>query len=350
MSITPTTPNIKTFWQRPEGKTGMLFTAGFVALAIWLLIQVTPFILSMLVDVVHIVILGLILVAIAYVLLNKQFRTLAGYMFKSVMRKLTGVFIQIDPIGILKNFIVEMQKQQENLQEQISKVAGAQQTLKDNIYQNEKIATKSMSEAQEAKREQTASKDPIFINNMTYKIQEKLSEATRRADTNKELKELSGKIDRIYSILIRWSQATQYYINDRKNQVSLLQQRRKAVNSAYSAMSSAKRILRGNADANAIYDQTLEFLAEDAGQKMGEMADFSRVAEDFLTNVDLENGAASHDAIEKLEQMSQKLLPASNTGPGFVDAIPASKLEYVPVTTAKQDLTASSGYEDIFRK
>jgi phage shock protein A len=350
MSLTSTTPNIKTFWQRPEGTTGKIILLLGILGAIWGLALTLPIIEFVLANTIYTIFLALVLAGILYLLFNRQFRTLTGFMFKSLMRKLTSLFIEIDPIGILKNFIVEMEKQQENLKVQISKVAGAQQTLKDNIAQNLKISTKCYSEAQEAKRRQDASKDPIEINNMTYKIQEKLAEATRRTETNKELSELSEKVDRIYTILIRWSQGTQYYINDRKNQVTLLQQRRKAVNSAYSAMSSAKRILRGSADANALYDQTLEFLAEDAGQKVGEMVDFSREAENFLTDLDLENGAASHDAIEKMEQMSKKLLPASNSGPGFIDAIPAAKLEYQPVLASKQDLSASSGYEDIFRK
>src|SRR6266446_1483889 len=79
-----------------------------------------------------------------------------------------------------------------------------------------------------------------------------------------------------------------------------------------------------------IYDQTLEYLADDAGQMLGEMEDFNRLANKLMTNMDLETGAINEDAVKQLSEFQQKLLPASVTAvPGGVpeqsSAVPANK-------------------------
>jgi hypothetical protein len=82
--------------------------------------------------------------------------------------------------------------------------------------------------------------------------------------------------------------------------------------------------------ANQIYDQTLEYLADDAGQMLGEMEDFNRLANKLMTNMDLETGAINDEAVKQLSEFQQKLLPASVTAvPGGVpdqsSAAPANK-------------------------
>jgi len=106
--------------------------------------------------------------------------------------------------------------------------------------------------------------------------------------------------------------------------------RRKALKKAYSVFQAAKKIFRGDPVANQIYDQTLEYLADDAGQMLGEMEDFNRLANKLMTNMDLETGAINDETVKQLSEFQQKLLPASVTAvPGGVRdqsaAIPANK-------------------------
>jgi hypothetical protein len=42
-----------------------------------------------------------VLGAVIYMILDPKMRNLVWYMYKSVMRSITGMFVQIDPIGIL---------------------------------------------------------------------------------------------------------------------------------------------------------------------------------------------------------------------------------------------------------
>jgi hypothetical protein len=141
---------------------------------------------------------------------------------------------------------------------------------------------------------------------------------------------LRDKLKILYEQLIRWRATAEFQVTDKENRVSEEEMRRKALKKAYSVFQAAKKIFRGDPVANQIYDQTLEYLADDAGQMLGEMEDFNRLANKLMTNMDLETGAINDEAVKQLSEFQQKLLPASVTAvPGGVpeqsSAVPANK-------------------------
>jgi len=115
--------------------------------------------------------------------------------------------------------------------------------------------------------------------------------------------------------------------------------RRKALKKAYSVFQAAKKIFRGDPVANQIYDQTLEYLADDAGQMLGEMEDFNRLANKLMTNMDLETGAINDEAVKQLSEFQQKLLPAS------VTAVPGGVLDQSSATPANK----KDDYSDLIK-
>src|SRR5580658_8372217 len=142
MSITPSTPNslgdqLKSFWSRPEGKTGMIFIALAAAAAVYGWGKIVPFIVSMLTDTLHMVGLAAILAAILFVLFSSRTHLL----FRLLMRWITGMIINIDPIGILKDHLSQMRKRREVMSQQISNVSGQIQYLKSTIEKNLAMAS-----------------------------------------------------------------------------------------------------------------------------------------------------------------------------------------------------------------
>ena len=87
----------KSFWKRPEGVTGMLFLAGIVIGGGFLIATFLPLIISMLGNVIALSAMLFVLAAIIYMALDPKMRNLVGYMYKSIMRWVTGMFVQIDP-------------------------------------------------------------------------------------------------------------------------------------------------------------------------------------------------------------------------------------------------------------
>src|ERR1700756_445331 len=136
MSITPSTPNLgqdlKSFWSRPEGKTGMIVIGIAAAALVYGWGMIVPFIVSMLADTLHMVFLALMLAAVLFVIFSSRTHLL----FRLIMRWITGLIVNIDPIGILKDHLSQMRKRRDLMLQQISNVSGQIQYLKNVIDKN----------------------------------------------------------------------------------------------------------------------------------------------------------------------------------------------------------------------
>src|SRR5579872_6803969 len=147
MGLTPSSPamqGLKSFWQRPEGLVGKV-VLGFTALAgAWGFVKILPWLISVATDTLHLGILIGAILAILFVVTDKHFTTLCKLMFQSVMRFLTGLFIELDPIGILKNYIAEMKKNLSVMDEQLGNLRGSIRTLQNQIDANQKEAQQGL--------------------------------------------------------------------------------------------------------------------------------------------------------------------------------------------------------------
>ena len=330
----PVMQGLKNFWQRPEGTVGKVVLVIAAIAAAYGFVQILPFLIAAATDTLHLALLiGGILVFL-FIVTDKRVRTLAKLVFQSIMRFLTGLFIELDPIGILKNYIAEMKKNLAIMDEQLGNLNGSIRTLQNQIDTNQKEAERSMSLANQADKKMSAG-GLSSIDQQQYMSAKVTNQrhAASLININKSLIDLRDKLKILYEQLIRWRATAEFQVTDKENRVSEEEMRRKALKKAYSVFQAAKKIFRGDPVANQIYDQTLEYLADDAGQMLGEMEDFNRLANKLMTNMDLETGAINDEAIKQLSEFQQKLLPASvSPAPGGIadqaSAIPARKDDY----------------------
>ena len=334
MATTPSSPvmqGLKNFWQRPEGTVGKVaLVLGGIAV-VYGFVQILPFLIAAATDTLHLAaLIGAILVFL-FIVTDKRVRTLAKLMFQSVMRYLTGLFIELDPIGILKNYIGEMKKNLGIMDEQLGNLNGSIRTLQNQIDTNQKAAEHSMALTNQADMKMAVS-GLTSLDQQQYMAAKVTNQrhAASLININKSLTDLRDKLKILYEQLIRWRATAEFQVTDKENRVSEEEMRRKALKKAYSVFQAAKKIFRGDPVANQIYDQTLEYLADDAGQMLGEMEDFNRLANKLMTNMDLETGAINDEAVKQLSEFQQKLLPASVTtvpggAPEQASAVPANR-------------------------
>src|SRR5699024_4860245 len=115
---------LRSFWQRPEGVTGglvivsLLVAMGFFILSSGSLITqllTTPVGLT-----VSLVLLGLIL----YVILDARMRGMIWYFYKKTMRWITGLFVKIDPIRVLRSYVEDLNKNIRKMRRQMGQLRG----------------------------------------------------------------------------------------------------------------------------------------------------------------------------------------------------------------------------------
>ena len=285
----------KSFWQRPEGVTGAIFLGGLIIGGGYLLVNFLPVLISLTSNVLALSAMLIVLAAIIYMVLDPKTRALVGYMYKSVMRWVTGLFVQIDPIGILKSYIEDLEDNLSKMNKQISKLRGQMHKLKEVIVNNQKSIQSNLSLASKAKEA-----------NKTNMVILKSRKAGRLRESNVKLEDLYKKMEIMYRVLVKMHENSEILKEDVKDQVMVKEQERKAIHASHSAMKSAMNIIAGNKDQRYMFDMALEAIADDVSAKVGEMEQFMDMSANFMDSVDLQNGIFEEEGLKMLEKWEKE--------------------------------------------
>ncbi len=288
-------PKKKSFWQRPEGVTGMIFLIALLAGAGFLLVTFWGLILTLIQNTLALFALVAILGVIVYIIADPKTRALLGYMYKSAMRAITGMFVQIDPIGILKSYIESLQDNIVNMRTQIGKLRGQMRHLQGLMETNNREIDQQLKLA-------AAARDK----NMEQQMILSSRKAARLRESNAKYQELLQKMEVLYRILIKMHENSEVLLEDTKDQVALKEQERKAIRASHSAMKSAMSIMSGDPDQRAMFDMAMEAVAEDVANKVGEMERFMEMSSSFMNSVDLQNGIFEEEGLKMLEKWEKE--------------------------------------------
>ncbi len=293
LSPAPYTP--KSFWSRPEGKTGMFFglaILGAVGFAVYTYMD------SLILLAENTLYLGAMLMALAaiiYMVLDPRMRNLVWYSYKSIMRFITGMFVQIDPIGILKSYVDDLRDNLRKMSKQIGNLRGQMRRMKTIMEKNTKEIDTNLKLAQQAKKQG---------NNKQLTLSTR--KAARLKETNGKYAVLHKKMEVMYRILEKMYENSEILLEDTKDQVMVKEQERKAIRASHSAMSSAMNIIKGNGDKREMFDMALEEIANDVANKVGEMERFMDVSANFMDSIDLQNGVFEEEGMKMLEQWEKE--------------------------------------------
>jgi phage shock protein A len=281
----------KNFWERPEGVTGGLFMAAIVLGGGYLLYQALPTLITLASNTLYLAGLLAALAAVVYMVLDPKMRNLVWYIYKSIMRSITGVFVQIDPIGILKSYIEDLKDNLGKMNSQISNLKGQMYKLGEMIKQNNANIKNNLNLAGKAKE---TGKDALMV------LQAR--KAGRLQDSNVKLEDLYKRMEVLYRVLTKMYENSEIMLEDLSDQVVVKEQEYKAIKASHSAMRSAMNILSGNSDKKYMYDMALEAMADDVGQKVGEMERFMDMSKNFMDGIDLQNGVFEEEGLAMLDK------------------------------------------------
>ena len=293
----------KSFWQRPEGIAGLLFLAGLLIGGGLLLNSILPALILMAQNTLYLAGMLAALAAVIYVVLDPKARNLVWYLYKSVMRWITGIFVKIDPISILKSYIEDLEDTLRSMSKQIGALRGQMRQLKGTMDANDAEIKKNLTVAEQAKKK-------ADDKNMALSARK----AGRLRDANAKYEVLYKRMEVLYRILSKMYENSEIVLDDTKDQVKVKEQEYEAIHTSHSAIRSAMSIISGNPDQRALFDQALEALAEDVSSKVGEMERFMDTSRHLMDSIDLQNGVFEEEGLqllEKWEKESPLLAPPS---------------------------------------
>lgn len=285
----------KSFWQKPEGVVGGVFMlalfGGIGFLIVSNITAITGFIATTIGLVASLAVLGVLL----YMILDPKMRNLVWYMYKSVMRSITGIFVNIDPIGILESYVDDLKDNLRKMSKQIGELKGQIRKLQTLVQANEKEIDNNMKLASLAK-ERGKDKQMVLSSR----------KAARLKEVNAKYNALASKMNVLYRILTKMYQNSEILLEDTKDNVELKKQERSIIRTSHSAMKSAMSVISGDPDKRAMFDMAMERVADDVANKVGEMERFMEMSSSFMDSVDLQNGVFEEEGMKMLEEYEKK--------------------------------------------
>lgn len=205
------------------------------------------------------------------------------------------MFVKIDPIGILKSYVDDLESNLAKLSRQINTIRGQMRKLKNLVSDNSKEIDQNLRMASVAQQQ----------NNETQ-VTLATRKAARLKEANAKYENLLNRLEVMNRILDKMYKNSEILIEDTKDQVKVKEQERKAIRTSHSAMKSAMAIISGDPDKRAMFDAALEHIADDLSSKVGEMERFMEMSANVMDSVDLENGMFEEQGMKMLEEWEKK--------------------------------------------
>jgi len=281
----------KTFFQKPEGKVGLVvIILSVIAICIGLY-YLLPFILILLTNTLHAMFLIGVIALILFLVTNKRIQNIVSYSFKSIMQWLTGIFVELNPIRIMKIYIQNLKNNLLKMNEHIINLAGQIHLLERKIDSNKEEVEQSLKIASSAKE-----------SNKNMEAWKNARKAERRRQNTIKLSELLMQIKKVHKVLARMYEVSGYVIEDLEDDIAQKEIEYKTIKEAHAALKSSMSILNGNPDERAIFELALEKMEEDVCKKLGTMDRFMDMSESLLTSIDLEQGVFAENGMLMLEE------------------------------------------------
>jgi hypothetical protein len=336
------TSKMKTFWQRPEGKMGLLFLLPILALLVWGGVTLLPFVLLALQNTIYTIVLGFVVLVMAIVLLDPKFWSRMGALYTIAMRWFTSFIVELDPIAIIKGYLETLGESLLKMDDQLNLLKGQESKLGTKIQRNNMEVAKLLDRATKAKNlmDQT---DPSSTKFLEYKgvVALDSNQASRLRGSNERLSEVFSKILNLRKILEKMRAKADYVLKDMTLEVAVKEDEFNAVQTGHSAFKKAMKVLQGGGLEKELYDESMEFMATDLGNKIGEIERFMENSGSFLTSMDIDNEMFAEKGLAMIDEWAEKGDTLFITSPKETlrldqrNTIPVSDASFAHKTTVK---------------
>lgn len=285
----------KSFWERKEGMFGMAITASIVMGLGYIAMYLLPFIIVMLTNTIQTIFLAGILLTIFALVTNGTIQNVVWNLFKSFTRGVASLFVTVDPVGIVKNYIFDLKEKRYEMNDNIKDLKVHARKLDQTIQVNKAEIVTTLKLAQKAKSDK---------NEGEFRLRTR--KAGRREKSVNTLNELYDKMNYLLRILEKIYMNSGYKIEDLEDEVNIKVAEFNASKGARSAISSAMYLLKGDLKREEMFEMSMDYMADQVGLMLGELDDMMFVTNEISSSIDLENGLYEDKGFDMLSQWEQK--------------------------------------------
>ncbi|NDV94930.1 hypothetical protein D0T84_08370 [Dysgonomonas sp. 521] len=284
----------KKLWEQPGGKLGVVILAGLGVGFLIFLYRILPYLITLAENTLYFGILLLIIGLIIFLLFDKKFRRVLSVGYFILMRKITSLFVNLDPIaiierrlGMMENSIIKMNQSMGRLLGQIRKLEGSIDAKKEEM---EKLLQRA--QVYRAK----GNRDAAVIDERQI------------ARLEKYINKLLGLLNdskRWYESLDKLSQMAKLTVLDTRNEVNMQKEEYEMAKSQHKLFKSVMSVMEGDPDELALFNEALEAMRTDIEMKLGEMERVISSTGGLIDQFEADNEVASFKGSELIDKYNE---------------------------------------------
>ncbi len=288
----------KSFWSRPEGVAGMIFMLAAGGAFLYRLNDILAWLIRVTENTLYLGALLAVLALVVFLVTSKDIRTGVFFLFKSLMRSMTGMIIQLNPIAIMKIYVDDLKDKRNKMQGQIDTLAGQLVKLNKKINENNEEIRQKFAEANKANQmtDRPGMKEAATLATM---------EGAGLQEMNEKLQPLQRNMKTVLAFMEKVNKSAEYIIKETEIKVRLKETEYQIVKESSNALKTAVSIFKGDPDKKFYFDESMEYIQDDMSKKLGEMKRAMDLSMDFINGVDIQNGMLSDKGQQMLEAYNQ---------------------------------------------
>lgn len=287
-------------WDKPGGTLGKIVAGLSIGGGLMLLYKALPFLITLATNAITLGLLVGVLGLMVYLIQSKKFRNLFSMVYFQIMRKLTGLVIEINPIAIAERYLQELKEKMKTITRQLGEISGLvrmnskkldqkKEELEKNILMFKKYQNLGMSENAEVIARQICR-----LKNSVKRTSERLEESKKWLEILKTLKTKASLV-----------------VEDTENEVADKKEEYEMVSKQYCAFKSIMSIIKGDSEKFENFTYAMDTMTNTIYSYIGEMDMIINESNNVIDKMKVESSVVS----EKTKQIIDKF------DEGGIDAI-----------------------------
>ena len=284
----------KKIWEQPGGKLGIVVLIGVITGSLIFLYRILPYLIKLAENTLYFGFLLGIIGLVTFLCMDKKFRRLVSVGYFILMRKLTSLFVTIDPIAIIERRLGMMERSIQKMNESMGRLLGQIRKLDGSIAGKKEEMEKLLQRAQVYRAK--GNKDAAVIDERQI------------ARLEKYINKLLGLLNdskRWYDSLDKLSQMAKLTVLDTRNEVNMQKEEYEMAKQQHKIFRSVMSVMEGDPDELALFNEALEAMRTDIEMKLGEMERVISTTGGLIDQFEADNEVASFKGNELINKYNE---------------------------------------------
>ncbi|MBP5367936.1 MAG: hypothetical protein J6Z01_05770 [Bacteroidales bacterium] len=274
-------PQSKSPWQKPGGTLAKVTLVALIGAAGYAFYKYLPFLIDLTKNAITLAALVGVLALIVFLVMNDTSRNFFKNLYFVIMRKLTGLIVEIDPIAIAKGKVKDMKSRLVKIDDGINKMRGLHIKNERALESNKKELNEALQRLKIVKQRGSREEGMLLERHISQ-----LDESVKKRSLNYE------KSKRMIDILTEVRKSAEIKVRYTEQEIKLKEEDYELMKANHKTLGVMKSLI--NPQTDEAFEMAMEKMDTDIATWIGEMDSF--LESGITDEISLDNAVASAKA------------------------------------------------------